>query len=336
MIRIMLVDDQKRELDGIQGIMDWQAMGMEVVAAVPVARDALRMFPEIKPDIVISDVIMPDMDGLNLLAEFRALSPRVKVILISCFDDFKFVSAAVNGGASGYLLKPLLAGELKKVLSRVCQEIREERAHSAPPSSPVHLPRLDEIMIRTESAQLQCSTENLLPLFEGLSLHECRLTAAAVLGQLSIMDGSAFFDWEKGLSLSGKEELFSFLSGIFGKKDSSAAPDAKENIVWTIRQNIDRNLNQEITPRILMENVFMSPGYASTLFKNAMGMTTHQYILNRRLQEAAALLLEKPDMKIYDVAQACGFSDASHLINQFQKKYRMTPAQFRLRGKNHE
>lgn len=83
----------------------------------------------------------------------------------------------------------------------------------------------------------------------------------------------------------------------------------------------------------MLEGVYLSRGYAGTLFKNETGMTIHQYIINRRLERATALLLESPPAKIYDIAWQCGFVDASHFINAFRQKYHCTPMQYRRRGR---
>ena len=104
MIRVMLVDDQARELEGMRSIIRWEEMDMQVVQAAADARDALAYARQNGVDLVITDVMMPDMDGLALMEELRALSPWTKVICVSCFDDYKFVSGAVNRGACGYLL----------------------------------------------------------------------------------------------------------------------------------------------------------------------------------------------------------------------------------------
>ena len=70
---------------------------------------------------------MQNMDGLTLVRELKACRPQIKTICISGFDDFKFVSMAINNGASGYVLKPILVNEIRQVLERVFEEIRKER-----------------------------------------------------------------------------------------------------------------------------------------------------------------------------------------------------------------
>ena len=108
MRRILFVDDQQCELDGMVGMMDWRELGLEVAGAVTDPRQALERISAHPVDIVVTDVIMRDMDGLALVRELRRRFPDVRCVCISGFDDFRFVGPAVNeGGVSGYVLKPV-------------------------------------------------------------------------------------------------------------------------------------------------------------------------------------------------------------------------------------
>ena len=127
MMRILFVDDQQRELDGMTRMLNWAEIGAEVAGAVTDGRAALEIAKTQPIDVVISDVIMQNMDGLTLVRELKACRPQIKTICISGFDDFKFVSMAINNGASGYVLKPILVNEISQVLDRVFEEIRKER-----------------------------------------------------------------------------------------------------------------------------------------------------------------------------------------------------------------
>lgn len=126
MLKVLLVDDQPREIEGMRRLIDWNALGLTIVGAALTGREGLAMAAKLAPDIVVTDVIMPDMDGLAMLEALKQERPSTRVICISCFDDFKFVSFAINMGACGYVLKPILARELESVLQRA---LGEERAH---------------------------------------------------------------------------------------------------------------------------------------------------------------------------------------------------------------
>ena len=130
MLKVMLVDDQKMELDGIERLLNWDKLGMCIVGKAVNGREGIRLAEQLAPDIVITDIVMPDMDGLAMMETLRTISEPVRIVCISCFDDFKFVSMAMNRGASGFVLKPILAKELEDVMLRVGEEIQNQRKNS--------------------------------------------------------------------------------------------------------------------------------------------------------------------------------------------------------------
>ncbi|MGI5142512.1 MULTISPECIES: response regulator [unclassified Streptomyces] len=103
MIRVLVVDDEALIRTGFRRILD-AADDIEVVAAVPGA-DAARMAQEMRPDVVLLDIRMPDVDGLTVLADLRRLSEPPVVAMLTTFDMDEYVATALRCGAAGFLLK---------------------------------------------------------------------------------------------------------------------------------------------------------------------------------------------------------------------------------------
>jgi len=118
MADLLIVDDEAQILEGIRTGIPWEAHGVEVVGTAGSAAEALTVIESRLPEIVILDVKMPDMDGLELLEIVRERYPSIKVILISGHDDFSYAQKAVGLGAFDYLLKPL---DGAKLLSKVLE-----------------------------------------------------------------------------------------------------------------------------------------------------------------------------------------------------------------------
>jgi DNA-binding NarL/FixJ family response regulator len=102
-IRVLVVDDEALIRTGFRRILD-AADDIEVVAAVPGA-DAARMAQEMRPDVVLLDIRMPDVDGLTVLADLRRLSEPPVVAMLTTFDMDEYVATALRCGAAGFLLK---------------------------------------------------------------------------------------------------------------------------------------------------------------------------------------------------------------------------------------
>jgi DNA-binding NarL/FixJ family response regulator len=114
-IRILLADDHKITRQGLRSLLEKQ-QDMEVVAEADNGRTAVRLAGEIAPDIVIMDLTMPDLNGVEATRQIVADSPDVKVIALSMHSDSLFVTEMLKSGAAGYLLKDCAFEELAKAI----------------------------------------------------------------------------------------------------------------------------------------------------------------------------------------------------------------------------
>lgn len=126
MMKLLIVDDEPFAREGLRDHFDWASCGVEVVGEADGGCAALRLVETLRPDILITDVRMPDMDGLELARRIREAGRNVKVIVISAYDDIDYVKAALKVNAFDYILKPVNLDSLATVVHRVCRIIREE------------------------------------------------------------------------------------------------------------------------------------------------------------------------------------------------------------------
>ncbi|MDT8321438.1 MAG: response regulator transcription factor [Xanthomonadales bacterium] len=104
MIRVMLVDDQNLVRKGVRSLLELSEK-IEVVAEAADGVEALRMIPETAPDVLLLDLRMPNMSGLDLLRELASRDELPPTIILTTFDDDELVLAGIQAGAKGYLLK---------------------------------------------------------------------------------------------------------------------------------------------------------------------------------------------------------------------------------------
>ena len=117
-IRILLADDHKIVRDGLRTLIGKEA-GMEVIGEAENGRKALKMAEKIRPNVVIIDVTMPDMNGIEATKKMVTEIPGVKVIALSMHSDRRFVLGMLEAGASGYLMKDCAFDELAKAVRSV-------------------------------------------------------------------------------------------------------------------------------------------------------------------------------------------------------------------------
>ncbi|SDN23382.1 helix-turn-helix domain-containing protein [Bacillus sp. OK048] len=114
MYKVMLVDDDVPMLKYLENIMDWGDLGVEIVASTFSSVKALTLFDEYQPDLVITDIGIPQIDGLELAVRFKEMNPASRVILLTCHEDFYYAKRAIQLDVDDYLIKDELTLEQLK------------------------------------------------------------------------------------------------------------------------------------------------------------------------------------------------------------------------------
>ncbi len=127
MYSVFAVDDEPIVLEGIRSKIDWESQGFTFVGEASDGEIALSMIQELKPDILITDIKMPFMDGLELSAAVKRIQPWIKIIILSGHDEFDYAKKAISIGIEDYLLKPFTPDELISSLSKTALQIDKER-----------------------------------------------------------------------------------------------------------------------------------------------------------------------------------------------------------------
>ncbi len=123
---IMLVDDEEEVFSIMMKKLEWETMGFKIVGYARNGVEALEMAEALQPDVVLTDIKMPFMDGLTLCKKLKELYQKVKIIILSGFDDFVYAKEAIKLEAEEYLLKPINASELRDVFERVKKNLDTE------------------------------------------------------------------------------------------------------------------------------------------------------------------------------------------------------------------
>ena len=124
--RIMLVDDEEEVRKAMIRQMDWEQLGFTVAGDAENGRDALEKLEQLEPDVVMTDIRMPYMDGLALTARIREKYPSVKILIFSGYDDFEYAQQAIKLHVTEYILKPVNSQELAEILQRIRISLDEE------------------------------------------------------------------------------------------------------------------------------------------------------------------------------------------------------------------
>ena len=129
MYSVVLVDDERLIVKGLSSVVPWEKMNCRVVGTAYDGAGGLKLIRELRPDIVLTDIRMPNMDGLTMLAALRSEYPRMQMSVLTAYRDFEYARQAINLGVCRYLLKPSDMDELQEavrlMVSRLDAQPRE-------------------------------------------------------------------------------------------------------------------------------------------------------------------------------------------------------------------
>lgn len=127
MYRIILADDEEYVRELLSKNINQSMEGFQVVAKAADGREAVRLVKEYKPDILVTDICMPFVSGLELIRQLQELEHPVKTVIISGYDDFSYAKQALTLGVTDYLLKPFSPDELYEVLNKIRTELERQK-----------------------------------------------------------------------------------------------------------------------------------------------------------------------------------------------------------------
>ncbi|MCR8642505.1 response regulator [Paenibacillus sp. N1-5-1-14] len=140
-IKVLLADDEVIIRRGLISTVQWNKYNMQVVADVPNGKKGWDAFLEHRPDVIITDIVMPEMNGIELAQKVKEHTPNTKILLLSCHRDFEYAQQGIRLGASGYLLKTSFDdNELEQYLELFKKDLRRDAPAIEPymPMSETH------------------------------------------------------------------------------------------------------------------------------------------------------------------------------------------------------
>lgn len=124
---VLLVDDEEDAFQVIMRKISWEELGFSIAGYAGNGIEALEMAEKVQPDVVMTDIRMPYMDGLSLSRKLKELYPNIKIIIFSGFDEFEYAREAIRIEVEAYVLKPIHSGELRKIFENIKADIDRER-----------------------------------------------------------------------------------------------------------------------------------------------------------------------------------------------------------------
>ncbi|TBL74658.1 response regulator [Paenibacillus thalictri] len=333
MYHVLVAEDEHWIRSGLVEMIDRIGGGFKVVGEAENGTEAWNLIQELHPSVLITDIMMPQMDGLSLIKQIDETKLPIVSVIISGYDNFSYAQQGIRYGVSEYLLKP--------VRPEMLQEALQRSIHRLELLQPIHqqlmqiqafidqIQSMDPQQLNTEQAQLTQSIVKNRQCHPSFRMGLLRILA----GKLNELLETFYPDYEKITIEQEKEETFKKhiqrLTELWCKMSQSQ--DHKRSFRLIIKQACDyaeKRYMQEISLSHISETVGLSVSHFSALFKQHTGDSFVNYMNRIRIDKAKQLLLE-PDLKIYQVADMVGFSSVPYFTRVFKNITGLSPNEFR-------
>ena len=331
-IKVLIVDDDRVVLHGLSNMLNWSKLGFEVVATAFNGSQGLDLFSRFLPHLVITDIKMPVMDGLDMLKAIKKNRLSTRFIILSAFGEFAFAQQAITLGASSYILKKDLNPDTMSAFLGKIKTDLEAQAKTA------FVSIVDTVRSFVQDAQIS--------LTEAVSRTEQQLVLHLDLQKDYGLDSLAkslekIFQHEfehLGIScdcipsaLSEPDAMKQWIVRQMSRIDQykKDAEYCRSRVIANSLSYIRENYNKkDLSVQDVSAHVAMSESWLCNRFKREVGKTMKGYITDLRIQQAKALLMQGR-FRIYEIAEMVGFGSAEYFTRVFTKITGSSPYQYR-------
>jgi len=343
--KILLVDDEELERKVLGFTLQNSGLPVIIVGEAASGREALEEVRRTTPDLIIMDIKMPGIDGIEATRRIKEIYPVTEVIILSAYGKFSYSQQAIKAQASDYLLKPVQPQQLVEAVKKVLDKLSRKKFQPGPAldlaefEEQVKLGSLEE-----GNRQLQLLLDRLVArepnpspaLLTSFGLRLMVISVQAILSAGADPDEVPNLESELTQDLSrvsSCEELEVWSYGMLEKcirllRSRHAFND--QAMVRKAMEYIEHNFASDISLNLVAAKVHLSPAYLSRIFTKKIGISLTEYLTKVRLKEAKKCL-RTTDWTIDQIAAVTGFSSNSYFAYVFKKYEGVTPSEYRTK-----
>ena len=339
MYKLVIIDDESIVIQGIKALIPRIRNDVSVVSWAGNGLEGYDVIVRESPEIVITDIYMPGMDGISLIESVRDLLPNTVFVVISGYQEFAHAQKALKLGVVDYIDKPATIPKIREALERTILLLEQKRMiHS------------DGDIVFTHNVQEAFEQENRPQLKEALrkfykevrtqkaphvAIQEVYYTICTWVSKTMGKDAEEFFKQNnvRPIGFVKTEDIYAaeayFLDLLNIAYDVINEHKYKETgiNIQKITSYIDENFAEPLSLTGIAEDFAVNPTYLSVRFRKMIGTNFIKYLTNRRMEEAKLLLAK--GYKVSKTCEAVGYSNYRYFCDVFKKQTGLTPAQYR-------
>ena len=365
---VLIVDDEAMPRKVLKEHLPWDSFGVTKIFQASDGLEAVEQARQSLPDIVISDIKMPHMDGIQMAAAIREFCPHCQFIFLSGYSDKEYLKGAIKLKAANYVEKPIDLEEIEQALSEVIKELDEQQKEESPDTRRILFFRGNKNSdTPPNTAIFQGSQSHLDSIAEGIR-HRKESDTEAVLRRLSretaLCEGTDpdylrhFYRQIVFLFLTAAENYN--ITAITQNTDYylyTAADGETLSELWNTLLKLSRTYfaaltcqDTDIVSRVnrYLEQHYQDPGltvqdaahdlgftntYLCAAYKKSCGKTVNQHLTQLRILHAKELL-SGSTQKLYEVAKNVGYANGKYFTRLFTRETGLSPKEYRERHRN--
>lgn len=351
LFKAIMVDDEIWALRGLRGIIDWESYGFEIAGTYTDPLQALEDIPLVKPDLMFTDIRMPDIDGMTLIEKVKEIHSDMDFVIVSAYKDFEIAKKALKHDVTDYLIKPLDKEEVRSTALRLYSGLISKKKdtfdilkYDLSNADTVMLPEISSFLCKIgikEGLRILISDYTLDDTHEALLDNPVQIYIKDCPFSYLIKDSSVkpcVFLSDECLERIGVSLRFSSLAELleavaYAKCSYGGRFQFSDNAQTNaIQRYLYENLDKKLSMDDVANAFFLSKSYIFELFRNNSPIPAMNFLKHVRLVKAADLLSSKKN-SVSEVAALVGFDDTGYFIKAFKSKYNLTPEQFMNQAK---
>lgn len=348
MYRLVVIDDEYLVVEGIKAMIARQKLQYEVVGWAYDGIHGLEVVQKYKPDLVITDIRIPGLDGLSLIEAAKETCPDTVFVVISGYTEFEYARCALSMGVKGYIDKPISIAKLEEVLQRVerdCFSTREESmALQESRAGHKRLEKLFEVCVAAmaggDAGELRKHMESALEELSRLydepedfrrEVYKWLCVQSDILAERQpLVSRDTLISYQEMERKNTKQEIWEYAGKIITDIARYIEVDKTGSSHATILELlafIDEHYNEDIGLNELSERVGMSTAYLSALFKTKVGTSYVKYLTDLRIKHAKKLL--RDGHKVNETSELVGYNNYRYFCDIFKKHVGQTPNEYK-------
>lgn len=342
MYKILFIDDDETIEFIVSRMKIWESSNFKITRYAKNGMEALSILEKESFDLIITDIRMPIIDGLELLEDMRKRGDKTLLVLASTYSEFEYAKRGLQNGAIDYIIKPITEENLKELFIRVEKLLKEKEnknEESKETTLKVSKDRIDKwynLFINLEETPENLKDKylkelnNILKeekvifselLFEGVWERIIKVFPWIVkLENIEFLFNEESFEEEVQEKISSIQEII--------KKYKLNKYDSLINKICEI---IIKNIGKDKLLDIIAEELELSKDYIGKLFKNKIGITLNEYSTILKM-EYGKKLLKTSNKKVYEISEELGYSTVDYFSKLFKNYTGLTPVQYRKKS----